>query len=130
MTKREHKRKAGDPIARENAARTMWQQGSWGTVPGTTDEDIDRSLDERQKYESAMQNPTGVYDHPHSVVRDEALDILQKREILEIWAAEAVHLRESEAEGSDGDEKSQLTEINEALKTLRSKEQLKKADAA
>ena len=107
----------------------MSAEHDWGLSPQSPDKDIPPTVSE-SKYETALANPTHVYDHPRAVVRDESLDKPQKREILVSWAAEAIHLHESEAEGFDGGEKSLLPEIKNALKALANTEQSDKADAA
>ncbi len=72
-------------------------------------------MNEKSKYEDALLNPTGVYDHPRGVVCDSTLDASQKLAILKNWEAEATHLQESEAEGFSGGENSLLADIKQAV---------------
>ena len=107
----------------------MSAEHDWGFSPQSQDEEMPARVSE-SRYKTALTNPTQVYDHPRAVAQDKSLDKPQKLEILESWAAEAIHLQESEAEGFDGREKSLLSEINNVLKAMASPEQSDKADAA
>ena len=69
-------------------------------------------------YEEIMQNPQANYITPNKVLHDNRLTMEEKREVLQRWKAEAIHMQESTAEGFDGGERSHLEEIVEALNTL------------
>jgi hypothetical protein len=76
-------------------------------------------MNEDSRYHEALRTPSEVYERPEAVLRDGSLDDAQKLEILSHWEAEAVELQESEGEGMEGGEKSQLDDIKRALAELR-----------
>ncbi len=70
------------------------------------------------RYENALLDPQAAYGCPDDVLADDSLTNERKREVLERWRAEAVHLQESEAEGFLGGENSMLDQIAAALRNL------------
>lgn len=60
----------------------------------------------------------GFYASPREVLRDASLEAGQKREILQSWKAESIHLQESTAEGFGGGERSHLDAVCQALSEL------------
>lgn len=70
------------------------------------------------RFEEAITRPRGVYGEPSDVLADDALTGSQKREVLERWKAEAIHLQESTAEGFGGGEQSHLDDVVDALSSL------------
>ena len=73
----------------------------------------------KSKKDDAFGNPAQMYSKPAAVLADATLSNDKKREILERWKAEAVHMEESSAEGFSGGEDSHLDEINAALDQLK-----------
>jgi hypothetical protein len=69
--------------------------------------------------DESKSNPARMYSKPAAILSDATLTNAKKREILERWKAEAVHMQESDAEGFNGGERSHLDEITAALEQLK-----------
>ena len=70
------------------------------------------------KFDEAIVRPHGVYGAPEDVLADDTLTGSQKREVLERWKSEAIHLQESAAEGFGGGERSHLDDVVSALDSI------------
>ena len=69
-------------------------------------------------FQKALSDPKKHFGTPSTVLEDTSLSTEQKRQILERWETDAIHLQDSETEGFGGGERSQLDEIEKALKAL------------
>ena len=69
-------------------------------------------------FKDALENPSLAFPSPEAVIDNTSFSNAQKREILESWEAEAIHLQESESEGFGGGERSQLDDVKRALDAL------------
>ena len=65
-----------------------------------------------------MCSPAAYYTEPGAVLQDTCLNPLQKKQILEQWKYDAIHMQESDAENMDGGERSHLDDILRALDHL------------
>jgi hypothetical protein len=72
----------------------------------------------QEQVESAISDPTRHYTSPMDVVNDEALDIDEKRRILESWKKDAELLSTAQDENMAGGERPQLQDVSLALGAL------------
>jgi hypothetical protein len=72
----------------------------------------------QEQVESAISDPTRHYECPMDVVNDDALDIDEKRRILESWKKDAELLSTAQAENMTGGERPQLQDVSLALGEL------------
>ena len=68
--------------------------------------------------EDAIEAPESSYAHPADVVRDSALNLSQKLEILKRWEQSEIDLQRASDEGMEGPPPSRLDDINNALLEL------------
>lgn len=68
--------------------------------------------------EDAIEAPESSYAHPADVVRDGALNLSQKLEILRRWEQSEIDLQRASDEGMEGPPPSRQDDINKALLEL------------
>jgi hypothetical protein len=72
----------------------------------------------QEHVESAISDPTRHYQCPMDVVRDDDLELEEKRKILESWKKDAELLSTAQAENMSGGERPQLQDVSLALGEL------------
>lgn len=72
----------------------------------------------QDQIESAILDPTRHYGSPMDVVRDDDLDLEEKRRILESWKKDAELLSTAQDENMAGGERPQLQDVSLALGEL------------
>jgi hypothetical protein len=72
----------------------------------------------QEQVENAIADPTRHYTCPMDVVHDEALDVDEKRRILESWKKDAELLSTAQSENMSGGERPQLQDVSLALNEL------------
>jgi hypothetical protein len=72
----------------------------------------------QEQVESAISDPTRHYRSPMDVVRDDELDVQEKRKILESWKKDAELLSTAQSENMSGGERPQLQDVSLALGEL------------
>jgi len=72
----------------------------------------------QQQVENAIADPTRSYACPMDVVRDDHLDVEEKRRILESWKKDAELLSTAQDENMAGGERPQLQDVSLALGEL------------
>ena len=76
-------------------------------------------MDTREhQVEQAIADPTRFYAAPMDVVHDEALEVDEKRRILESWKKDAELLSTAQDENMAGGERPQLQDVSLALGAL------------
>ena len=73
----------------------------------------------QEQIESAISDPTRHYPCPMDVLRDDDLDLEEKRRILESWKKDAELLSTAQAENMAGGERPQLQDVSLALSELQ-----------
>ena len=68
-----------------------------------------------------VENPIGNFASPADVVKDDALSVKQKKDVLKEWEQDAVRLSVATEEGMSGDEPSRLDEVKDAQSKLPGK---------
>jgi hypothetical protein len=71
-----------------------------------------------EAYEKALLDPSAVYTAPREVLEDATLSDEQRLEILKRWELDAREKQVAEEEGMGGGERSELIDVEEAIKTL------------
>jgi hypothetical protein len=69
-------------------------------------------------FEDILSSPERFFPNPEKLLDDDRLSREQKREVLERWEAQAIHMQESDGEGFGGGERSHLDDIKRALDQL------------
>lgn len=72
----------------------------------------------QEQIESAISDPTRRYGCPMDVLRDDELDLDEKRRILESWKQDAQLLSTAQDENMTGGERPQLQDVSLALGEL------------
>jgi hypothetical protein len=71
-----------------------------------------------EQVENAISDPTRHYSCPMDVVNDDALDLDEKRRILQSWKKDAELLSTAQDENMSGGERPQLQDVSLALGEL------------
>lgn len=72
----------------------------------------------QEQVENAISDPTRHYACPMDVVRDDELELEEKRRILESWKKDAELLSTAQDENMTGGERPQLQDVSLALGEL------------
>jgi hypothetical protein len=72
----------------------------------------------QEHVENTISDPTRHYGCPMDVVRDDELDLEEKRRILESWKKDAELLSTAQDENMTGGERPQLQDVSLALGEL------------
>jgi hypothetical protein len=68
-----------------------------------------------------VEDPVGNFASPTDVVKDDALSVKQKKDVLKQWEHDAVRLSVAREEGMSGGEPSRLDEVKDAQSELPGK---------
>ena len=75
-------------------------------------------MSDQQRVDDVIADPTRQFQHPSEVLKDDSLDVDEKRRILESWKKDAELLATAQDENMAGGERSLLQDVSLALDQL------------